>query len=83
MKCLLSFTAQVIRRSAVSLLNSCLKSFSAHREVDKGEDIKLYQYRETQENSIKKQHVDAQFLVKFPFIYMDPKHLQANKQSVS
>lgn len=36
-----------------------LKFFSAHREVDKGEDIKLYQYRETQENSIKKQHVDA------------------------
>lgn len=36
-----------------------LKFFSAHREVDKGEDIELYQYRETQENSIKKQHVDA------------------------
>lgn len=41
-------------------LSPCgLNFFSAHREVDKGEDIKLYQYRETQENSIKKQDVDA------------------------
>lgn len=42
--------------------------FSAHWEVDKSEDIKLYQYRETQENDIEGEHIDAQFPVKFPFI---------------
>lgn len=49
--------------------------FSAHWKVDKSEDVKLYQYRETQEDGIKDENIDAQFLVKFPFIDVYSTHL--------
>lgn len=49
--------------------------FSAHWEVDKSKDIKLNQYREAQEDGIKQEHIDTQFPVKFPFIYVDPTDL--------
>lgn len=49
--------------------------FSAHGQVDEGEDIKLYHYGEAQEDGIEDQHVDAQLPVQAPFVEVDAKDL--------
>lgn len=48
--------------------SSALIVFSAHRQVDEGEDVKLYHYREAQEDGIEGQHTDPQLPVKSPFV---------------
>lgn len=45
--------------------------FLAHWKVDKSEDVKLYQDRETQKDCVEEKHIDAQFFVQFPFVYVD------------
>lgn len=54
---------------------SALIVFSAHWQVDEGEDVKLYHNREAQEDGVENQHIDSQLPVKSPFVQVDAKDL--------
>lgn len=54
---------------------SALIVFSAHGQVDEGEDVKLYHYGEAQEDGVENQHVDAQLPVQPPFVEVDAEDL--------
>lgn len=56
--------------------------FSAHRQVDKGKDVKLYHYGEAQEDGVENQHVDPQLPVQPPFVQMDAEDLEGEGVSV-
>ena len=50
--------------------------FSAHGQVDKGEDIELYHYGEAQEDGVEGQYADAQLPVQSPLVEMDAEDLE-------
>lgn len=58
--------------------SSALVVFSAHGQVDEGEDIKFYHYGEAQEDGVKDQHIDAQLPVQAPFVEVDAKDLEGD-----
>lgn len=57
-----------VRNSSQRGCGSALVIFSTHWQVDKGEDVKLYHYREAQEDGIENQDVDAQLPVQSPLV---------------
>ena len=61
---------------------SALIVFWAHRQVDKGKDVKLYHYGEAQEDGVENQHVDPQLPVQPPFVQMDAEDLEGERVSV-
>lgn len=69
-----------VTRIAPGGSGSALVVFSAHGQVDKGEDIKLYHYGEAQEDSIENQHIDSQLPVQPPFIQVDAEDLEGDSE---
>lgn len=59
---------------------SVLIVFSAHWQVDKGKDVELYHYGETQEDGVEDQHVHPQLPVQLPLVQMDAQDLEGDSE---
>lgn len=60
---------------------SALIVFSAHWQVDEGEDVKLYHDGEAQEDGVEDQHVDPQLPVQPPLVQMDAEDLEESART--
>lgn len=57
--------------------------FSAHGQVDKGEDVEFYHYGEAQEDGVEGQHADAQLPVQSPLVEVDAEDLEGQRMECS
>lgn len=74
--------ARPVSGTAPSGQSSALVIFSAHRQVDEGEDVKLNHDGEAQEDGIEDQHIDPQLPVQSPFVEMDAQDLAGERARV-